>query len=264
MFSINSIKTFADKIKMSFVAAIMAGGLGKRMKTSIPKVLNLVNNKPMICHVIEKALLVGSQNILIIVGKYKEDIKRVVDSEFLPEQLSKITYVDQLEPLGTGHAIQCCIDFFIKENINKDTNVLILSGDVPLIQIDTIESLISQKNSLLITQLDNPKGCGRIVFDKIYGSIERIIEEKDCNDQEREIKYVNCGIYNLTVDAILKYIPLLKNENKSAEYYLTDIIDLLYIGGSPMRIAELPKEKQFEIININTPEDLNIANNTKN
>jgi bifunctional N-acetylglucosamine-1-phosphate-uridyltransferase/glucosamine-1-phosphate-acetyltransferase GlmU-like protein len=66
------------------------------------------------------------------------------------------------------------------------------------------------------------------------------------------------------VDAIFKYIPLLKNENKSAEYYLTDIIDLLYIGGSPMRITELPKEKQFEIININTPEDLNVANNIKN
>jgi bifunctional UDP-N-acetylglucosamine pyrophosphorylase/glucosamine-1-phosphate N-acetyltransferase len=249
---------------MSFVSAIMAGGLGKRMKTSIPKVLNLVNNKPMICHVITKALVIGSQYVLIIVGKYKNEIKTVIDSEFLPDQLSKIVYIDQMEPLGTGHAIKCCIDFFITNDIDKNTNVLILSGDVPLIKTETIETLITQKNSLLITRLDNPKGCGRIVFDKVYGSIEKIIEEKDCNDKEREIKYVNCGIYNLTVGTILNYIPLIKNENKSAEYYLTDIIDLLYVVDSPMRIIELPKERQFEIININTPEDLNEANNMKN
>jgi UDP-N-acetylglucosamine diphosphorylase/glucosamine-1-phosphate N-acetyltransferase len=249
---------------MTLIVAIMAGGLGKRMNSSIPKVLHLVDNKPMICHVIEKALCVGSQEILLIVGKYKDDIKKRVDMEFSPDQLSKISYIDQTEPLGTGHAVKCCINHITEKNIDKNADVLILSGDVPLIQTETIENLKNQSNSLLITELDNPTGCGRIIFDKNSGSIEKIIEEKDCDGEEHLIKYVNCGIYNLKVYAILKYIPLIKNENKSNEYYLTDIIDLFNRSGSPMRFVELPKEKQFEIININTPEDLTVANNLKN
>ena len=249
---------------MSIITAIMAGGLGKRMNTSIPKVLNLVNNKPMICHVIDQAIIAGSQHILIIVGKYKDEIKTTIDLEFSPDQLSIITYIDQTEPLGTGHAVKCCIDYFTTNNIDKNSKVLILSGDVPLIKSETINRLLDKSESLLVTELENPYGCGRIIFDANHGLIERIVEEKDCDDIERQIKYVNCGIYNLTLNTILQYIPLIKNNNKSAEYYLTDIIDLIRQDGKSICGVELPKEKQFEIVNINTQEDLIVANRIKN
>lgn len=249
---------------MAIVTAIMAGGLGKRMKTNVPKVLNLVKNKPMICHVIEQAILVGSQHILIIVGKFMDEIKNAIEKEFSCDKCSKITYIIQDEPLGTGHAIKCCINFFKEFAINKETNVLILSGDVPLIETTTISLLLSKENSLLITQLEKPTGCGRIIFEDECSLINRIVEEKDCNELQRRIKYVNCGIYNLTVDTILKYIPLIKNNNKSAEYYLTDIIELSKQGGVFISACELPKDNQYEIININTAEDLEIANYVKN
>lgn len=245
---------------MHLITAIMAGGLGKRMKTSKPKVLNLVKNKPMICHVIEQAIEAGSLHILIIVGKFKEEIKSAIELEFSIDILSKITYINQPEPLGTGHAVKCCIHFFKENNISVETNVLILSGDVPLIQSQTIGGLLSRPNSLLITQLENPTGCGRIIFDGSRKIIHCIVEEKDCEEEQREIKYVNCGIYNLTVETILKYIPLINNNNKSNEYYLTDIIEISKSGGLNIGVHELPKEKQYEIININTAEDLILAN----
>jgi bifunctional N-acetylglucosamine-1-phosphate-uridyltransferase/glucosamine-1-phosphate-acetyltransferase GlmU-like protein len=247
---------------MKIITAIMAGGLGKRMNTGTPKVLNLVNNKPMICHVIDQALSVGSQYILIIVGKFKDQIKSEIEKHFPYEQYSNIKYIDQTEPLGTGHAVACCIDFFTMENIDLSTQVLILSGDVPLIKTDTISNILSNPNSLLITELENPYGCGRILFNG--NAIDKIVEEKDCNDEQRKIKHVNCGIYNLTASTIKNYIPLIKNDNKNNEYYLTDIIEIAKNHGTFIKYYGLPKEKQQEIININTFDDLMEANKLKN
>lgn len=247
---------------MAIITAIMAGGLGKRMNTGIPKVLNLVKNRPMICHVIDQALSLGSQYILIIVGKFKDQIKVEIEKCFPVELYSNIIYIDQTEPLGTGHAVGCCIEFFKKRNINSSAQVLILSGDVPLIKNDTILNILLKPNSLLITELENPHGCGRIQFNG--DAIDKIVEEKDCDDEQRKIKYVNCGIYNLHASTIIKYIPLIKNNNKNNEYYLTDILEIAKNDGLAIQYCILPKEKQQEIININTFDDLITANNLKN
>jgi len=253
---------------MSLVTIIMAGGLGKRMKSEKPKVLHLVKGTPMIFYVIKQAFSVGSQQVLVVVGKYKEQIKNEIELWFSSEECAKIEYVIQSEVLvnnemkvqGTGDAIKCCIDFFRHNSIDLRTNVLILSGDVPLIQKETIERLLLRENTLLITQLENPTGCGRIVFSGDELQIDRIVEEKDCNEDERKIQRVNCGIYNLTVDVIVKYIPMIKNENKNQEYYLTDIIQIMRTHDMDLNWYELPKENQYEIININTEEELRNAN----
>ena len=180
---------------------IMAGGLGKRMKSEIPKVLHLIKGKPMICYVLEKALEVGSDNILIVVGKYKTQIQKKIAKYFSVYEFFKFTFINQEEAKGTGHAILCCMDFFKENKIDLSSQILILSGDVPLIKKDTLQDLLSLPNSILITNLENPFGCGRIIFKE--NLIDKIIEEKDCKtEEEKNIKYINAGIYHFSLDVL--------------------------------------------------------------
>ena len=159
------------------IVLIMAGGLGKRMESDLPKVLHKVNvpnttnlersnvlSYPMIIHVIKKALTINPEKIFIIVGKYKDIIKKTIDEYINLNIINNpelIDYILQEESLGTGHAIYCTLPK-IKEYYN--TKALILSGDVPLISTETLFNLIDDENRLLITELENPSGCGRIIM----------------------------------------------------------------------------------------------------
>ena len=213
------------------ISIILAGGLGKRMNSEVPKVLHIVNGKPMICHVIDRALELNSEKILIIVGKYKEIIKQTI-AEYITTD--KIRYIIQDEPLGTGNAIACCISFLKSIHTQEHERFLILSGDVPLIKYDTLMNLTNYKkdqNCLLSFILDNPKGYGRILSNE-NGEIEKIIEEKDCTDIQKEIRSVNCGIYSVNFKTLLLSIKI-KNENMAKEYYLTELIELAYKDGQP-------------------------------
>ena len=236
---------------------IMAGGLGKRMNSSLPKVLHEINDKPMIYYVIEKAFQAGCNQIGIIVGKYYEIIKMNIDTYYLNDK--RIIYIIQEEPLGTGHAIKCSLNW-METNLNINTDILILSGDVPLISIKTLENLLKKENSLLITKTNNPTGCGRIIFNS-ENNVEKIIEEKDCNSDQREIKYINCGIYNIKLKVLLETINKITNNNMAKEYYLTDMIEIANNNNININTYELPEDKTIEISNINTQEDLaNIIN----
>ena len=236
---------------------IMAGGLGKRMSSSLPKVLYEINEKPMIYYVIEKAFQAGCKQIGIIVGKYYEIIKSNIDVYYLND--TRIIYIIQEEPLGTGHAIKCSLDW-MENNLDKNTDILILSGDVPLISIKTLENLLEKENSLLITKTNNPKSCGRIIFNS-QNNVEKIIEEKDCTLDQKEIKYINCGIYNIKLRVLLETINKITNNNIAKEYYLTDMIEIANNHNININIYELPEDKVIEITNINTQEDLAYVNN---
>ena len=210
------------------VVLIMAGGLGKRMNSELPKVLHLLKEKPLIVHVIETALKINPIKIGIIVGKYREIIQTTINKYL--KDTSKIEYIIQPDALGTGHAIMCCKDFL---SIYKNSSVTILSGDVPLIKSETLERLNTSLNkshaAILINKLDNPTGYGRIIIDN--KQFVKIVEEKDCSKEERKVDLVN---------------------SKQNEYYLTDIfnfidkkfIDLLYL------------ENKYEVMGVNTPEQL--------
>ena len=253
------------------IVIILAGGLGKRMHSSLPKVLHIINNKPMIYYAIRNAISIGATKILIVVGKHKDIIKSKIDEYFQTpatmllnvsgslQNNSKIVYIDQPEPLGTGHAIKCCMDYLITSQIPADMNILILSGDVPLIKMSTIESLLLKPNSILITETDTPKGCGRIIFNPDL-TIKKIIEEKDCSDFERHIQFINCGVYNVTMYTLLNTIPHIKNNNKSAEYYLTDFVEIAQVDNIKLNHYILPTVQQYQISNINTMDDLVRAN----
>jgi len=240
------------------ISIILAGGLGKRMNSDLPKVLHRINDKPMIFFVIQNAIRVGSKKILIVVGKYRDIIQHQIEEYFPKNDIFE--YIDQPQALGTGHAIQCCMPYFTSNHIPKSTSVLILSGDVPMLHHKTLSKLSLFNNSVLITNSENPHGCGRIIFGNRTGTMKKIVEEKDCTTIEKNIKYINCGIYHASVDTLLRTIPHIQNKNASSEYYLTDFIEIALKSGIKIQYYELPREDQYQVMNINTTEQLLDAN----
>jgi UDP-N-acetylglucosamine diphosphorylase/glucosamine-1-phosphate N-acetyltransferase len=233
------------------IIVILAGGLGKRMNSEIPKVLHFIANKPMLLHVLEEARLLHPQRILLVVGKYKNIIS---DELHKYTTLDDIEFVIQPEPLGTGHAMQCCKKELLDHN---NANVIILSGDVPLIQSSTLSTFLEtcDKVSITTTLLENPKGYGRIIEENT--KFVKIIEEKDCNEDEKRITKVNCGIYAIDSNILCKYIDTLSNNNSQHEYYLTDIIQIIKENeGIHIDMYEICKEKQHEVMGVNTIEQL--------
>jgi UDP-N-acetylglucosamine diphosphorylase/glucosamine-1-phosphate N-acetyltransferase len=230
---------------------ILAGGLGKRMESSIPKVLHEINNKPMICYVIDTAFKVGCESVGIIVGKYKPMISETI-GKFYPND-TRINWIDQEEPLGTAHAVLCGLDW-MSANLSPETNILILSGDVPLISTNTLEKLMEKPNSILTNRLDNPQGYGRVCLN--LNTVQKIIEEKDCTPEEKKINLVNCGIYSMELSFLLEIIPKITNVNSAQEYYLTDMVKLGYEQNYQINWYELPQSQSIEIANVNTKEEL--------
>jgi UDP-N-acetylglucosamine diphosphorylase/glucosamine-1-phosphate N-acetyltransferase len=243
---------------MEPVVLIMAGGLGKRMNSTLPKVLHKVLNYPMLVHVIKTSLQLEPKKVIIIVGKYKDVIDSTIKKYLLSEEYDKIEYAYQEEALGTGHAVMCSL-YNLSQYIEH--KALILSGDVPLISKETLSSLNSEyEDRMLITDLDIPKACGRIIFNEDKTKVDGIVEEKECNDEQKLINYVNCGIYQISVQNLFKFVPLIDNNNKTGEFYLTDIVKLMKNNGEQIGFHDLSKEKQYEIKNVNTKEDLDKLN----
>ena len=243
---------------------IMAGGLGKRMNSELPKVLHKLHHQPMLVMIINKALKLEPNKILIVVGKYKDIIEKTIN-EYISSD--KIEYVIQKEALGTGHAIQCCRDHLLEIELDlmtphtEEGNVLILSGDVPLISTLTIIAMISKMSkyksrvSLITTDLENPAGYGRVI--EKNNCFEKIVEEKDCTQEERLVKKINSGIYLIDRTLLCKYLPYINNNNAQKEFYLTDIIEIIKNEAKiPILLYPIPKFKQYEIIGVNTKEQL--------
>jgi len=235
------------------IVTILAGGLGKRMNSEIPKVLHTIFNKPLLVHIIEQATQLNPKKILVVVGQYKDIIISELKKYIF---LDNIEFVIQPQPLGTGNAIQCCKPYLYTET-NSDTKVIILSGDVPLIKCSTIYNILNKccKVSVVTTDLDEPKGYGRII--KNDGIFTKIVEEKDCNSHEKLINLVNCGIYAFDTNMLCKYIDKLTNNNSQNEYYLTDIIEIIRNNENiEIDTYHITKENQYEIMGINTTDDL--------
>jgi UDP-N-acetylglucosamine diphosphorylase/glucosamine-1-phosphate N-acetyltransferase len=233
---------------MNTIVIIMAGGLGKRMNSDLPKVLHTINHKPILTHVIEQSIQLNPHKIFVVVGKNKNKIE-----EAIGDLKNKVQFIIQPVPLGTGHAIYCCREELMKNPYKK---VLILSGDVPLLSSTTMESMLTNFKDVKIvtTILDNPYGYGRILS---RNGIISIVEEKDATEEEKQIKKVNCGIYIIDSNILCTYLPLIKNNNNQKEYYLTDIIAIIQkCQFANVDIFNIPQEKQYEIMGVNTIEQL--------
>ena len=238
---------------------IMAAGEGKRMRSPIPKVLHLFNGLPMLVRILFEVKELNPQKIIIITGKYDALIKDTILENIKPDSdlLDKIVYVQQTNPMGTGHAILCTLN-----NYSNEDNVLILNGDMPCIKRETLNKFIKNGiNSLFVAKLDNPFGYGRIIVDD-NNSVKYIIEEKDCNEDERNCKLVNVGIYYFSAMKLKKYIPLIDSNNIQNEYYLTDIVKIINNDNlenkenNKISIYKIDEKNNYQIQGVNTPEEL--------
>ena len=243
------------------VILIMAGGLGKRMNSDLPKVLHKVNNKPMIIHIIENSLKINPYKILIIVGKYKIIIEETIKF-YLNENITKnIQYIIQEQPNGTGHAIICSKKIL---KTMRTKNVLILSGDTPLIDDKLMNNMLEnlQNFKICVTCLEKPYGYGRVINKNILNSntqkyYTKIVEQKDCNESEININLVNCGIYSFKIDLLLTYLHMLNNNNKQSEYYLTDIVEIITTRENfDVEILKIPYNENYKVCGINTKDQL--------
>ena len=229
---------------------ILAAGKGKRMKSHLPKVLHPLANKPLLAHVIDLAKGLNPEKIIVVIGHGAEKVKQW--------SVEKIEFVEQKEQLGTGHAVQQTEDALR----DYDGNILILSGDVPLLRIDTVRKLIKiHINSgavvtILTANVDNPTGYGRIVRDS-GGRAINIIEEKDASPEIKKVKEINSGIYCFKKDFLFNSLKKIDKNNIQQEYYLTDVVGLAF--KSSLKIETLMAEDPDEIMGINTQEELKKA-----
>jgi len=242
---------------------IMAAGEGKRMNSTIPKVLHLFKGIPMLIRIILEVIKLNPFKIIIVTGKYDLLIKLTLKQYFEKEKilnilniLNEIIFVKQENPNGTGDAIRCTLD-----NYNNDENVLILNGDMPLITFDLLRDFLEDSDliltKLLVSQLDNPFGYGRIIYDNEDNFIE-IKEEKDSSEEEKKIKIINAGIYLFNSTLLKKYIPLINNNNNQNEYYLTDIIKIIRSDDLNNKINTylIKDELKYQIQGVNTQDEL--------
>jgi bifunctional UDP-N-acetylglucosamine pyrophosphorylase / glucosamine-1-phosphate N-acetyltransferase len=192
---------------------ILAAGEGKRMKSSLPKVLQKIAGKPMLAHVIDSARALAPAGVHVVYGHRGEAVRSAFSDQ------NDLFWTEQAQQLGTGHALQQAMP-----NVPQDARVLVLYGDVPLITPATLRHLLAAPGRLavLVADLDDPTGYGRVIRDA-EGRVARIVEHKDANDEQRELQTVNTGIIVADGEPLRRWLEHLRNDNAQGEYYLTDV-----------------------------------------
>jgi bifunctional UDP-N-acetylglucosamine pyrophosphorylase/glucosamine-1-phosphate N-acetyltransferase len=225
-------------LKLSVV--ILAAGQGKRMNSDLPKVLQPLAGRPLLAHVIESARQLDPQSIHVVYGHGGEHVRQALTDA--PAQ-----WVLQAEQLGTGHALMQAMPA-----IADDETVLVLYGDVPLVQPATLTRLLAQADersvAVLSVVLEDAAGYGRILRDA-SGKVVRIVEEKDATAKERAIREVNTGLLAARAGHLRRWLGALRNDNAQAEYYLTDVVVAAVKEG--LRINGVVVTDATEVLGIN-------------
>ncbi len=231
---------------------VLAAGMGTRMRTDLPKVLCLANGRPLLAYVLDALRAAGVTRTLVVVG-YRSDLVRAAVAE-----LPGVECVEQTERLGTGHAVKMCRPWL--EAFSGA--VVVVAGDSPLIQADSIRDLLAafhqSSAACLLGTLHKPEpaGLGRIVRDA-DGRFQAIVEERDATDEQRRVTEVNMSTYVFAAPQLAYALDRLRNENRQREYYLTDCPAILLARGE--RVEALPVLRPCEALSVNTPEELALA-----
>jgi bifunctional UDP-N-acetylglucosamine pyrophosphorylase/glucosamine-1-phosphate N-acetyltransferase len=223
---------------------ILAAGKGTRMHSDLPKVLHVVGAKPILAHVINCAKALKPNKIIVVYGFGGERVKEAFSTE-------DITWVNQAEQHGTGHAVQQALP-----HLDADADTLILLGDVPLVDVNACERLIAQadnKLAILSFNKDDPTGYGRIVRDA-HGQVHAIVEHKDATTAQRAIIEVNTGIMAMPNAHLKSWLSRVTNNNSQGEYYLTDIVALA-VQDNISVVAEITDD-EWSVTGINAKTDL--------
>ena len=226
---------------------ILAAGKGERMQSRKSKVMHEIMGKPMIRHVVEKAEELSPEAIIIVVGYGREQIEGHLRDR-------KVYFSLQAKQKGTAHAL------LTTEHLLKDGPVLVLYGDVPLVETAALEAFLDAYEktgdiTFMITDVENPKGYGRVIVQE--GLIRRIVEENDATDGERAIKTINTGICVIPRPAI-SFLRAVSPDNRKGEYYLTDICRVAEKEGKAVRAYHYGKPS--DVLGINTRRELLDAN----
>jgi len=234
----------------NLAVVIMAAGKGTRLKSRRPKVLHEIGGKPLLSHVIAAASrIVAPEEIYVVVGHQAERVKAAVAA-------SGVRFVEQAEQRGTGHAIQCA-----RAVIAGYENILVLSGDVPLIRPETIEQLwrFHQAEQAAMTILTaapaDPIGFGRILRQLPDSpEVEAIVEQKALTAKQQSIREINSGIYAFKTAPLLAHLDQLTANNAHCEFYLTDMAGLLRAAGQ--RVVAIKAAEAAEVLGANTIAEL--------
>lgn len=222
---------------------ILAAGQGTRMRSGLPKVLHPIAGQAMVRHVIAAAAAMNAQKTVVVVGHGASVVEGALSG-------LGVQFAEQSPQLGTGHAVQMALPQL--QPMPKDGQVLILYGDVPLIQSTTLNALLQAAGDgvgLVTQHLDNPTGYGRIVRDAT-GKVICNVEEKDATDAQRKITEVNTGILCLPASHLSSWLAALSNNNAQGEYYLTDLLGMAVQAGVP--VHTVTPQHNWEVAGVNS------------
>lgn len=231
-------------------AVILAGGEGKRMKSDKPKTLSEVMDKPMLQWVIDAIRKSGVENICVVKGYKKECIE-----EYLTTLEYKVSSVFQAERLGTGHAVMMAKNFLIE----NDGDVIILNGDAPFMDSETIQKAYDQhiatnsSATVISARVENPTGYGRIVREE-NGSLKAIVEQKDADEETLAINEVNSGGFWFNTSDLLSVLDNIQANNAAKEYYLPDALKLLLANSKA--VGAFTAESADTVLGANDPAQL--------
>lgn len=233
------------KIMPVWASVVVAAGKGTRMKSKLPKVLHKLAGKPLIEHVLDAITGLGIERPLVILGHGRELVEEKIGS--------RVQVVMQAEQLGTGHALMQALPY-----LKGVDNVLVLSGDQPLLQAETLQALWrlheaeDSSATVLTAMLHDPCGYGRVIKDK--NQLLKIVEEKDATVEERRIQEINTGTYCFKVNALKEALAQIKPQNAQGEYYLTDVFSHFLEKGK--KVLTFRTDDAIEAIGINSRRQL--------
>lgn len=247
--------------QMPLDVVIMAAGKGTRMKSTLPKVLHRLGGKPLLQHVIDTAAQLNAREAVVITGHESTVVQNAINliasqaaniratgSFDIYEKLSSVLQDPQL---GTGHAVMQAVPV-----LPDDGMVLVLSGDVPLTQVDTLRALIAtsggNKLALLTIDFENPAGYGRIV--RSNDSVQAIVEQKDASEVQKLIKEIYSGIMAVPAKLLKGWLARLDNKNAQGEYYLTDIVKFAVADG--LTVVAHKIDDAAQVAGVNSPVQL--------
>ncbi len=213
---------------MTLEIVILAAGQGSRMKSDLPKVLHTLAGKSLLAHVLHAADELKPSRIHIVIGHQAERVRASIDTR---QTKAEITWVLQHQQLGTGHAVAQALP-----GVDASSNVLILAGDVPLIQSAMLKPLCEPGSgiNLLTVILPDASGFGRILRDSVTGAVTAIVEHKDADQQQRSIREINTGVMAASATHLEGWLSQVKRDNAQNEYYLPDIIALAVQASKPV------------------------------
>ncbi len=220
---------------------VLAAGMGKRMKSDLPKVLHPLAGKPLLGHVLDCARSLKPKSLTVVYGH---------GGNIVPETMaaSDLHFALQAPQLGTGHAVAQALT-----HLDEAAPTLVLYGDVPLTKAETLEKLVTaaggDKLAILTVLLQDPTGYGRIVRNA-KGAIERIVEQKDASQAEREIREINTGILVMPTVAMKRWLSKLSNNNAQGEYYLTDVVAAAVSEG--VEVLATHPDAEWETLGVNS------------